>query len=239
MTRDDLDLEALARYLHVTPQQVQRMTERGALPGRRIGGEWRFSLPEVHQWLEERIGAADDEDLKAVEGVLRKSLPVAEESQIRIAEMLPPAGVALPLQARTRSSVIDEMAELAAQTGFLWDPEKMAEAVRQRETLHPTALDNGVALLHPRRPLPQVLAQPFIALGRTTQGIPFGAASGQLTDLFFLICSVDDAGHLRTLARLSRLISMQGFVDSLREAPDVASLIAQAAAFEANIREEV
>jgi PTS system nitrogen regulatory IIA component len=197
------------------------MAERGNVPGRRIGGEWRFSLAEIHHWLEDRIGAGDEQELQTVEGVLNRHGQDAS-AKVSIAEMLPAAGVALPLEARTRSSVIAEMCELAASTGFLWDPEKMTEAVRQRETLHPTALENGVALLHPRRPLPQILAQPFLALGRTSQGLPFGAEGGQLTDLFFLICSVDDAGHLRTLARLSRLIGSPGFVEALRfsETPD-------------------
>ena len=112
------------------------------------------------------------------------------------------------------------MVELAAETGMLWDPGKMEEAVRARENLHPTALDIGVALLHPRRPLSSILEEPFVALGRTHQAIPFGSRDGSLTDIFFLICSVDDRGHLSTLARLSRLITADGFVALLRETSD-------------------
>jgi PTS system nitrogen regulatory IIA component len=112
------------------------------------------------------------------------------------------------------------MAEVAMRTGFLWDPQKMTDAVRDRENLHPTALDIGVALLHPRRPMPGILAEAFLALGRTYQGIPFGGEAGGLTDIFFLICSTDDQGHLRTLARLSRLLSDTEFLTGLRQADD-------------------
>ena len=108
----------------------------------------------------------------------------------------------------------------------------MAEAVRTRENLHPTALESGIALLHPRRPLPQILAQPLLAFGRTYQGLPFGAAGGQLTDLFFLICSVDDASHLRTLARLSRLIGSPGFLEVLRFSESPSELHAEIARLE-------
>jgi mannitol/fructose-specific phosphotransferase system IIA component (Ntr-type) len=38
-----------------------------------------------------------------------------------------------------------------------------------------------------------------------------------------LICSVEDRGHLRTLARLSRLLTVAGFLDALRAAPDAAA----------------
>src|SRR5438046_2415461 len=109
---------------------------------------------------------------------------------------------------------------------------KMAEAVEAREKLHPTALDNGVALLHPRRPLAQILAEPLLALGRTPSGIPFGSESGQLTDIFFLICSVDDSQHLRTLARLSRLISAPGFLDALRAAESSSEVLSAVHEFE-------
>jgi PTS system nitrogen regulatory IIA component len=193
------------------------MADRGRLPGRKIGGQWRFSEAEIHHWLEDRIGVSDDEELERVETVLDRRAGRGSVS-VCIAEMLPMQAIAAPLEARTRNSVIERMNRLAAETGLLWDPEKMAAAVRERESLHPTALDNGVALLHPRRPMPTILAEPFIALGRTYQGVPFGGEHGGLTDVFFLICSVDDQGHLRTLARLSRLLSDPDFLQGIRDA---------------------
>ncbi|HEY2894975.1 MAG TPA: PTS sugar transporter subunit IIA, partial [Pirellulales bacterium] len=60
--------------------------------------------------------------------------------------------------------------------------------------------------------------RPFLALGRTDRGIPFASRRGFLTDVFFLICSTDDRGHLRTLARLSRLLALPTFLPELRGA---------------------
>ena len=65
-----------------------------------------------------------------------------------------------------------------------------------------------------------ILAQPLLTLGRTAGGISFGGSNGSLTDVFFLICSTDDRGHLRILARLSRVIAATGFLEQLREVPD-------------------
>lgn len=220
MATADFDLDSLARYLHVTPAQVQKMAERGTLPGRRVGGAWKFPQAEIHHWLEERIGAADDADLAEVEKVLSQAGEHEPSDIVSIAGLIPSGGIAVPLVARTKSSVISAMVDLAAETGLLWDAEKMTSAVRERENLHPTALENGVALLHPRRPLAQILAEPLVALGITQAGIPFGESHGVLTDVFFLICSTDDASHLRILARLSRLITAEGFLPALRAAPD-------------------
>ena len=73
MPHEDFDLESLAAYLHLLPQKVGRLADRGKLPGRKVGGEWRFSRAEIHHWLETRIGLADEEELVNVEGALRRN----------------------------------------------------------------------------------------------------------------------------------------------------------------------
>jgi len=218
MGQADFDVDELAKYLHVLPQKVVRLADRGQLPARRVAGQWRFSRAEVHHWLESRIGASDcDIELAEMEGVLeRHATPDATE--IAISDLLSVHAIAKPLAAKTRQSVIQAMVQLASETGLLWDPEKLADAVRTREEMHPTALSCGVALLHPRRPMTSILGEPFLALGCTVQGIPFGGGRGELTDLFFLICSTNDQGHLRTLARLSRLINDDTVLADLRSA---------------------
>jgi PTS system nitrogen regulatory IIA component len=223
MAEDDYGVESLAAYLHLDPAQVTKLAERGKLPGRKVGGQWRFAPAVVHHWLEERIGLSSDEELEHMEGVLRRAAGELAEPTISITHMLPPVAMAVPLAARTRGSVITSMVELAGKTGWLWDTAKMAEAVRAREDMLPTALENGVALLHPRRPLANILDRPFLAFGRTSRPLPFGAPRGGLTDLYFLVCSTDDAGHLRVLARLSRLISDPELLAALRDAQSAAA----------------
>jgi PTS system nitrogen regulatory IIA component len=222
MPHTDFTIHTLATYLHLTPQQVLKLAERGHLPGRKVSGEWKFSKVEIHHWLERRIGLGGEEELIEVEQTLRRNA-IAEPREISIAAMLPPEAIAVPLHARTRNSVIKAMTGLAAGTGLLWDPKAMAEAVKAREEMHPTALDSGVALMHPRLPMTKVLAEPFLALGITSTGIPFGA-DAPMTDVFFLICSMDDPGHLRVLARLSRVLKSPGFLNALRQTNDAGAI---------------
>ncbi len=226
MANEDFDVASLAQYLHLRPEQVLRMAERGKLPGRRLGNDWRFSEAEVHHWLEDRIGASAESELIEVEEVLDQGRQHEAEAEtaISIAELLRVEGIAVPLAARTRNGVIEDMVELAASTGLLWDPDRMADAIRTRESLHPTAIDSGVALLHPRRPLASIIAEPFVVLGITPSGVPFGAARGGMTNVFFLIQATNDREHLRILARLSRLIGLPDFLDQLRAAGDALSV---------------
>lgn len=224
MPAKDFDVDSLAAYLHLTPAQVERLAGRERIPGRKVAGNWRFSQAEIHHWMEERMGVLDDHELVQVEGVLRKASQPDQRQSVSIAGKLPVEAIDLNLPARTRGKVITAMAQLAARTGLLWDPQAMADAVRAREDMYPTALDNGVALLHPRRPMPAILSEPFLALGRVDAGIPFGGAGGVLTDVFFLICSSDDTRHLRVLARLARLLSDGTFLDQIRQANSSAQL---------------
>jgi len=217
MADDDFDVENLASYLHLEWAQVARLADRGKLPGRKVQGQWRFAQADIHHWLEDRIGLSDEEELTAMESFLRPGA-AAPSQPPSIAELLPVGSIAVPLAARTRGSVIKEMVDLAARTGLVWDADRMADAVRAREELHSTALENGVALLHPRRPMASILGGPVMALGRTDRGLPFGGSVP--TDLFFLICSVEDRGHLQTLARLSRLVGSADFLASLRATTD-------------------
>ena len=107
MPYEDFDVESLADYLRVRPEQIARLAERGKLPGRRIGGNWRFSQAEIHHWWEDRIGASGGDELAEVELTLQHSEPPAVAA-FSIVDMLPESAIAIPLEARTRSSVITE-----------------------------------------------------------------------------------------------------------------------------------
>jgi nitrogen PTS system EIIA component len=217
MSSNDWDLMQLAAYLHTMPQQVQRLAEQGKIPARRVSGAWRFSEAEIHHWLEERIGIGTTQELAKLERVVEQPTardPGAQEA-IDWRLLCPIESIAVPLGSRTRNSVIRDMCELAAQSGRLWDVPTMVEAVEARESLHPTAQESGVALLHARRPQSTILADSVVALGLASHPIAFGGGSSTPTDIFFLIGSYDDRSHLRILARISRMLA-HGLIDSLR-----------------------
>lgn len=213
MPEEVFDIASLAKYLHLSPQQVEKLVKRDEIPSRVVGGKTIFSRAEVHQWMESRMGLLDDAELAAVEERLHEEHD--EDQSVAIARLLSEDTMAVPLVAKTRNSVMKSMADLGVNAGLLWDGDKMVDAIKAREDLQSTAMDNGVAILHPRRPQANILAEGFLALGITGQGIPFGG-SRHLTDVFWLVCSIDDRSHLQTLARISRLLVNETFLDDLR-----------------------
>lgn len=216
MHNEEYNLDSLAAYLHIDKKQAEKLASRGKIPGKRVDGEWVFAALEVHHWLEKRLGVLDAAELAQVEHAMgRQVTSIPEDSTI--AGLLSPDTISIPFTAKTKSSVIRSMCELAATTGLLWDVEKMSEAVKSREDMFTTALDCGAALLHPRRPMANILGQPLLALGITPRGVPFGG-HGAMTDIFWLICSTEETTHLKTLARLSRLLSVPEFLTEIRQA---------------------
>jgi len=208
-----MDVEQLAAYLRRDAREVGKLASRGRLPGHKVGGEWRFARAEINHWLESQIHGYTDEQLTALESGHGR-----DGEEPLIANLLAPACVAVPLAASTKASVIKELVKAAEESWEVYDPDAILEAVRLREEMVSTALPSGVAFPHPRRPLSAALGKSVIAFGRTASGVPFGDPNGGLTDCFFLIACRDDQTHLRVLARLTRLLLRDGFLNELRAA---------------------
>jgi PTS system nitrogen regulatory IIA component len=206
-----MDMEQLAAYLQRDVREVGKLASRGHLPGHKVGGEWRFARAEINHWIETQLPAYNERQLAALETAGGDGEPL-------LGGLLCEACMAVPLLATTRSAVLRDLVTLAEQSWQVYDPAAVLDAVRQREEMQTTALPHGVAIPHPRRPLPSALGESVMAYGRTASGIPFGAPHGALTDIFFLVCCRDDRTHLRVLARLTRLFLREGFLDSLRAA---------------------
>ena len=222
MAEDDFGIESLAAYLHLDPAQVVRLAERGKLPGRKVGGQWRFAQPVIHHWLEERIGLSSDEELEQMEGVLRKAageMAAAVDRHRRLAADpgdRHPAGSAY---ARLRDLDVGRRGgryRLAVGHG----QDGRGGARPRRHGPHGVGKWRGGLAS-----APTVAGDPgarFFGAGPHDEGHSVWRPRGVLTDLFFLVCSTNDREHL-PLARLSRLISDADLLDTLRHTPDAAA----------------
>ena len=212
MGNDMMNLEQLATYLQRDVREVSKLASRGHLPGHKVGGQWRFARAEINHWIETQLPAYTEKQLANLESA------GAGDGEPLLANLLSEANMAVPLLASTRASVLKELVNLAEQSWQVYDPEAVLDAIRAREEMGSTALPSGVAIPHPRRPLPAALGESVMAYGRTASPLPFGAPQGGLTDIFFLVCCRDDRTHLRVLARLTRLLLRPEFLGELRAA---------------------
>ncbi len=62
-----LDLATLARYLGRDARDLERLVEKGRVPGQKVGGDWRFHRDEINQWIERELGSLSQRELADVE----------------------------------------------------------------------------------------------------------------------------------------------------------------------------
>jgi PTS system nitrogen regulatory IIA component len=217
MSGDWYTLDDLAEHLGRDRRELERLANRGRLPGHKRSGNWQFHAAEITQWLEQEMRDYSDAQLAAVEKSQRSE---DVNAAIPVSSLLTIETVQVPLEARTKRSLLEGLVEVAGRTWKIWQPAVILKAIQEREEMMSTAFGNGVAVPHLRQPLPDALSESVVAFGRTHSGIPFGAADNTPTDLFFLVLCRDTRTHLHVLARLGRLIQTPGFLDGLRSAPD-------------------
>jgi PTS system nitrogen regulatory IIA component len=217
MGNDVMDLEQLASFLGRDARELGKLANRGYLPGRKVGGEWRFAAAEIQSWVESEMAGWTEQELRGIDRISAAGFtPI-------IASLNPVESIDLKFAARTKKSAIRELVKLADNSGRLWDVDAIRAAVERREEQGTTAWPGGFATPHPHRRLPNAQGESVIAFARSPGGIPFGARG--MTDLFFLICCTDNRQHLRVLSRLSRMLRRDGLADELRAAETPADLV--------------
>lgn len=139
---------------------------------------------------------------------------------VRLADLLRPERVRIPLRATDKMGVLRELSELAANaaTGVADD---VLDAVLAREAALSTGIGFGVAVPHAQS---DAVAELTMAGGTTPTPVPFEALDGQPVRLFFLLVGPVSAGgqHVKVLSRISRLVRRDAFRTMLLDARDAA-----------------
>jgi PTS system nitrogen regulatory IIA component len=218
-----LTIQEVARMLGADVRRVERMAQRGEIPCQKIGGQFRFNRAQITEWLQQQMGGMSHDHLAQVDAGMTAHRETPQDEAI-ITPMLRLEAVTTSLGSRTKGSTLRELVSLATATGKVYNEQELLDAVMHREELCSTAMEGGIAIPHPRRPLPDAIAEPILVVART-QGIAFGAPDGKLTTLFFLTASQDDRHHLHILARLCRMLHDEEFVARLEEAETPAEML--------------
>lgn len=238
MPHRTLTPEELTEYLHLAKGDVERLLKESDIPREVRGGRTVFRRSEIDEWASKRILQLPDKGLDAYhEKTMRGTRHIFHGAGL-IPELLKAESIHLALASKTPSSVIRDMVTLAEGTGRVLDPRELLTSVKEREALCSTALPGGLALLHARHHAPYRFEGSFIVLGRTIQGVPFGAEDGRPTRVFFLICCQDDRIHLHTLARLCLLAMKTDVMARLLEVEDSYAAYEALVAAEASVLPE-
>ncbi len=208
MPRSIMTVQQVAQALHVSTREVVRMAEQRILPGLRVKDRWEFRAGEIWNWIEKNI--------ESLPRRRERDPHPAAAADLLLAHVLTPRAVRLDASPKTRAALLRELADLASECDPAIDAAHLADELTRREQNSSTALERGVAVPHPCKPI--YLEQPVLAVMRTANGIAFGERAGGLTDLFFLVCAPDHVSHLLYLGRLCKLLIDARLLDDLRAA---------------------
>lgn len=193
-----LTMAELAGYLHLGQNTVRKLVEAKKIPGILIEKEWRFKRGAIDGWLESQAGAR-------VEGESFEDVP--DGMLLPLGDLLPEQAIVHDMRAKDPLAAIEELAARAYGNRWLADKPWFVGAIVEREVLASTAMEGGVAFLHTRAREADKISRPFIVVGRSYDGIEFGATDGRPTYLFFLLGLKHDRLHLPLLGRLARIMA--------------------------------
>lgn len=184
------------------------------------------------------IGMITIEDiLEQVVGRIEDEYP--RENAVVLADLVRVGGIVDELVARTPEDSIRELTD-AIESRLLPTDARIAESAIAREDQHSTHIGYGVAIPHARC---AGLAEPLVVLGRSTDGIVFGADFTEPVHLVFLVVTPEDRPelHLPVLSQIASLVDDETARDRIRRsstAEQMLTIIEQATAPRGDRRRE-
>jgi nitrogen PTS system EIIA component len=243
--KEYLTIDQIAFNFGWSVPYIQDLVRGERLPGLEIDGVWHFRQDEVIDWLGQKIQTLltevdtfEADEMPDHSGRKSRTLDTSRVLQLerrveqslvsdgtylrpvafdRIASRMPLEGISLDAHIADKTGVLRKLVTLADSTGLLYDRDSLLASLLEREVLCSTAMPGGIALCHPRRPIPNAISTQFVCFLKTADPVGFGAEDGEGTSVFFLLCAPDDRSHLYGLARVARIIH-NGALDKLKAA---------------------
>jgi len=120
--------------------------------------------------------------------------------------------------ATDKPGVLREFGRLLTSQGRVLNEDELVRALIDRELLGSTGIGGGVAIPHGKL---KGISDMIVAFGRSRSGVDYQALDGKPVYLFFLLLTPHSmpSEHLKTLARISRILKNQFLCENLRHAP--------------------
>ncbi|MBN2658483.1 MAG: PTS sugar transporter subunit IIA [Spirochaetales bacterium] len=193
-----MTLSEVASYLKLSEKTLLKMVRNGEIPCAKIANQWRFSRAMVDDWLRGKMEVVPKNDLSR--------LIEKEFDYMPLSRLIDEDSIVLELKSKDRAGVLDELAEVAFRNKLILDKETLMRKLNEREDLISTAIGNGIAIPHLRKPSAAIISEPKIVIGVSPSGVDFKSPDGKPTRLFFLILSDSEVVHLRILSRLASIL---------------------------------
>ncbi|MGB8412232.1 MAG: PTS sugar transporter subunit IIA [Candidatus Binatus sp.] len=189
-----LNVREASKLLQVSEKKVYDWIRRGILRADRVNDQYRLHRSD----LLERTSSREID----IPAQIFEAPSSAGVFMPRLAEALNAGGIFYGLQGDDKAAVLGVIVNSLALPSNT-DRESLAQLLLAREALGSTAIGEGIAIPHVRRPILLNTSSPAISLCFLEKPVDFGAFDGQPVFAIFLLISPTARMHLHLLSRLS------------------------------------
>jgi len=210
-----LELIEVSKSLDLPMGTIERWIRQGRIPIKRRGGQCVFDKGALEKW-------AKSHNLSFFLREKNNDIPDSDDNDSlldNLAAAMRRGGVFKDVEGSDAESIFRRVVnELKGLSGN--ETEELVERLLQREELISTGVGNGIAIPHPRSPLPNLFKSPIILICFLKNNVDFGAVDDKPVSVMFFLFSPNTECHLQLLSRLSFCLRDTVFTDFLREFPE-------------------
>jgi PTS system nitrogen regulatory IIA component len=231
----DLNLKDVADLLNVSEMTIHDWLSEGKIPSYRINDQYRFSRVEIENWvLNHKLPLKQNEKSKfqpenqldvGLQANPEHKTPIAKGGvkQFSLFRAIHKGGVIHNLQGNTKEELIRTAAtNIATELGL--DSEVISDILLDRESLQPTALNNGIGIPHPRDFLLNT-THDVVTIAFPETPIEYGALDGKPVHTLFFLFASKDKSHLHLLAKIAHFCSKKETIAFLNKHPSKKDLL--------------
>lgn len=234
----DLKIKDIADLLNISETTIRRWVSDGKIPAYRINHQYRFDRTEIEDWvmkhkLGKENGSSPFKETVAIE-TEKKEKPKQKGGlqQYSLYRAIHRGGVLNDVPGNTKEEVISASMKIIAQQLSL-DAEVLTDLLLDRESLMPTALNNGLAVPHTRDFL--LKSHDAVTIAFPAKPIAYGALDGKPVHTLFFLFACEDKHHLHLLAKIAHLSSCPETLDFLQQKPSKDALLEYVKNWESSI----
>ncbi|MBN2449987.1 MAG: PTS sugar transporter subunit IIA [Lentisphaeria bacterium] len=143
---------------------------------------------------------------------------------MRLTELLIPAHIKIGLESEDKEEVFEEMVQLLVDSGTIRDRAAAIRTLLEREAKMSTGIARWIGLPHGKLEEAKGL---LMAVGVSRKGIEYDSLDGEPVHIVIMVfAEVGNPGpHIEALAEISRLFSIPGFTERIREVRSAEELL--------------
>ena len=222
-----LRLDELAKCLKTPTDTVERWIRQGRIPVRKKGDQCVYKIAALKKW-------ADENNLSyVVSDTGFQDTPKKEAETVYSA--MKKGGVFYEVPGHSVEDVFSAAVDRIDCLRTMDQRKSLHKRLVARENLMSTGIGNGVAIPHPRKPLPYDDIPAFITTCFLKNRIDFHSMDNKPVHVMFIIVCPTSKSHLYLLSRLSFCLRNDGFTALLNDTPDPDTFFATVKEFQKGI----